>query len=75
MQQQTFTDIEYSRRKKKTRREEFLDAMDQMIRLDRTFLSIRQTRPSHKRDRDNAADVPDAELVQPFRCCYGGYDL
>lgn len=31
MQQQTFTDIEYARRKKKTRREEFLDTMDQMI--------------------------------------------
>lgn len=31
MRQQTFTDIEYNQRKKKTRREEFLDAMDAII--------------------------------------------
>lgn len=31
MKQQTFTDIEYNQRKKKTRREEFLDAMDTII--------------------------------------------
>lgn len=31
MKQQTFTDIEYNQRKKKTRREEFLDAMNTII--------------------------------------------
>ena len=31
MKQQTFSDIEYSHRKKKTKREEFLTAMDQII--------------------------------------------
>lgn len=31
MRQQTFADIEYNQRKKKTRREEFLDAMDAII--------------------------------------------
>ena len=31
MRQQTFTNIEYNQRQKKTRREEFLDAMDAMI--------------------------------------------
>ena len=31
MKQQTFSDIEYSNRKKKTKKEEFLDAMDQII--------------------------------------------
>lgn len=31
MKQQTFTVIEYNQRKKKTRREEFLDAMDTII--------------------------------------------
>ena len=31
MQQQTFTDVEYSRRKKRTRREEFLNMMDKII--------------------------------------------
>ena len=29
MKQQTFTNVEYFRRKKKTRREEFLDTMNQ----------------------------------------------
>lgn len=31
MKQQTFSDIEYSNRRKKTKREEFLESMDQII--------------------------------------------
>lgn len=31
MKQSTFTDMEYSLRKKKTRREEFLEIMDEII--------------------------------------------
>ncbi len=31
MNQMTLTDMEYSNRKKKTKREEFLDAMDEII--------------------------------------------
>ena len=31
MKQNTFTDIEYSFRKKKTKREEFLEIMDEII--------------------------------------------
>ena len=31
MKQQTFSDIEYSNHRKKTRREEFLDSMDGLI--------------------------------------------
>ena len=31
MKQETFTDIEYSFRKKKTKREEFLEIMDEII--------------------------------------------
>lgn len=31
MKQGTFTDMEYSLRKKKTRREEFLETMDEII--------------------------------------------
>ena len=31
MKQETFTDIEYSCRKKKTKREEFLEIMDEII--------------------------------------------
>jgi len=31
MKQQTFNDMEYSNRRKKIKREEFLDSMDKMI--------------------------------------------
>lgn len=34
MKQETFTDIEYSFRKKKTKREEFLEIMDEIIPWD-----------------------------------------
>jgi hypothetical protein len=34
VKQGTFTDIEYSGRKKKTRREEFLEIMDEIISWD-----------------------------------------
>ncbi len=34
MKQDTFTDIEYSMRKKKTKREEFLEIMDESILWD-----------------------------------------
>ena len=34
MKQDTFTDIEYSMRKKKTKREEFLEIMDEIIPWD-----------------------------------------
>lgn len=51
MRQQTFTDIEYSRRKKKTRREEFLDMMDQMIPWNDWIALIEPCYPSGKRGR------------------------
>ena len=51
MQQQTFTDIEYSKRKKKTRREEFLDTMDQMIPWKDWVALIEPYYPSGKRGR------------------------
>ena len=51
MQQQTFTDIEYSRQKKKTRREEFLDTMDQMIPWKDWIALIEPYYPSGKRGR------------------------
>ena len=35
MNQLTFSDMEYSNRKKKTKREEFLDAMEEIISLKR----------------------------------------
>lgn len=51
MKQQTFTDVEYSRRKKKTRREEFLDTMNQMIPWEHWIDLIKPYYPSGKRGR------------------------
>jgi IS5 family transposase len=49
--QQTFTDIEYSCRKKKTRREEFLEIMDEIIPWDEWVGVIKPYYPSSKRGR------------------------
>lgn len=51
MKQQTFSDIEYSNRRKKTKREEFLDSMDKMIPWDHWVNMIRPYYPSGKRGR------------------------
>ncbi|MDE7299265.1 MAG: IS5 family transposase [Lachnospiraceae bacterium] len=51
MKQQTFSDMEYSNRRKKTKREEFLDAMDEMIPWDSWVKLIRPYYPSGKRGR------------------------
>lgn len=50
MKQQTFTDFEYNQHKKKTHREEFLDAI--MVRMDcddSAILSFRKAWSSSKR--------------------------
>ena len=49
--QQTFTDMEYSYRKKKTRREEFLEIMDGIIPWDEWVGVIAPFYPSGKRGR------------------------
>ena len=51
MKQQTFSDIEYSNRRKKTKREGFLDAMDELIPWDYWIKLIRPYYPSGKRGR------------------------
>lgn len=51
MQQLTFTDAEYNLRKKKTRREEFLDTMNQMIPWKDWILMIQPYYPTGKRGR------------------------
>ena len=51
MNQQTFSDIEYSNRKKKTKREEFLDSMDEIIPWDHWVELISEHYPSGKRGR------------------------
>lgn len=51
MKQQTFSDIEYSNRKRKTKREEFLDAMEEIIPWKYWTDMIRPYYPSGKRGR------------------------
>ena len=51
MKQETFTDIEYSFRKKKTKREEFLETMDEIIPWDEWVGVIEPYYPSGKRGR------------------------
>ena len=49
--QETFTDIEYSFRKKKTKREEFLEIMDEIIPWDEWVGAIEPYYPKGKRGR------------------------
>ena len=51
MKQQTFSDIEYSNRKRKTKREEFLKIMDEIIPWDEWVRIIAPFYPSGKRGR------------------------
>lgn len=51
MKQETFTDIEYSFRKKKTKREEFLEIMDEIIPWDEWVGVIAPCYPKGKRGR------------------------
>lgn len=51
MRQQTFTDIEYSNRKRMTKRETFLNSMDEMIPWEYWVQMIRPFYPSGKRGR------------------------
>ena len=51
MEQETFTDIEYSFRKKKTKREEFLEIMDEIIPWEEWVDRIRPYYAAGKRGR------------------------
>ena len=51
MKQQTFSDYEYSNRKRKTKREEFLEIMDEIIPWDEWISVIVPYYPSGKRGR------------------------
>ena len=51
MKQQTFTDMEYSHRRRKTRRERFLDQMDELIPWDHWVSEIRPYYPAGRRGR------------------------
>ena len=61
MKQESFSEMEYSYRKKKTKREEFLEIMDEIIPWDEWVGIIRPYYPAGKRGRlprvsDNAID-------------------
>ncbi len=69
MKQQTFSDLEYSYRKRKTKREEFLDTMEDIIPWDEWVALIQPLyykgkRGRPPRDRDHASDVSGASVVQ-----------
>ena len=51
MKQETFSDIEYGNRKRKTKREEFLEIMDEIIPWDEWVSVIVPFYPSGKRGR------------------------
>lgn len=51
MKQETFTDIEYSKRKRKTKREEFLETMNEIIPWEEWVEFVRPYYPSGKRGR------------------------
>ena len=72
MNQLSFSNIEYSLRKRTTRREEFLKKMDEIIPWDEWVAYIEPYYPKGKRgrlpstygDREDVADVSFAKLVQ-----------
>ncbi len=51
MNQETFSDIEYANRRKRTRREEFLDTMDELLPWDDWIRQIRPWYPAGQRGR------------------------
>ena len=51
MGQMTFSDLEYSKRKRITKREEFLDIMDEIIPWDEWVKFVKPYYPSGKRGR------------------------
>ena len=73
MSQTTFSDIEYSNRKRVTKREEFLDIMEEIIPWEEWVEFVRPYYPAGKRGRPakgiekNAQDVSASDLVQPLR--------
>ncbi len=68
MKQQTFSDIEYNSRKRKTKREEFLEIMDQIIPWDKWVSVIIPYYPSEKRGRPPKG-IPNMTLTDFLLYC------
>lgn len=80
MKQETFTDIEYSFRKKKTKREEFLETMDEIIPWDEWVKVIEPYYPAGKRGRppmgiEKMLRISASNLVQSVRPGNGRFHL
>ena len=73
MGQMTFSDYEYSNRKRITKREEFLDIMDEIIPWEEWVEFVKPYSPSGKRGRPtiryrkDVENVSAASLVQSVR--------
>ena len=74
MKQESFSDMEYRCRKKKTKREEFLEIMDEIIPWNEWVEIIRPYYPAGKHGRP-PTDVSAAMLVQPVGRGRGGRHL
>lgn len=68
MKQESFSDMEYSCRKKKTKREEFLEVMDEIIPWDEWVEIIRPYYPTGKRGRPPI----EIEIMRGCICCNAG---
>ncbi|MCI1305277.1 MAG: transposase [Lachnospiraceae bacterium] len=71
MNQQTLSDIEYSGRRKKTRREKFLMKMDRCLPWERWVGMIRPLYPSGKRGRK----PKDLQMMLRMYCLQEWYSL
>ena len=66
MDQPTFADLEYQGKKRKTRRELFLERMDSLIQWQNLEERIRSYYPKARRPRQDGVAIPT-----PWRSCCG----
>jgi hypothetical protein len=77
MGQQSFSEAEYAGKRKKTRRERFLEEMELVVQMEGAAEGHRAVLPGGRSwpqalPRIDAARAPDAELVRAERPCDGG---
>ena len=72
MKQQTLSDIEYSCRKKKTKREEFLEIMDEIIPWDEWMSVIRPYYPNGEHGRP-PIDMESNTICSSWNYCIKGF--
>lgn len=72
MSQMTFSDYEYSLRKRKTKREEFLDIMNEIIPWEEWVEFVRPYYPNGKRGRPTKGIE---KMMRMYRCRSGSISL